>query len=132
MGTRRSSLNILRFYLYRLAEKLLEKETLSLPDIVDTLGQRPYPIKETLKDYLQELRDRQEQDDEIAEEEKKANEAKMAAIEDTKFDPDAEEPPAEDAPESEKQKSDDSADAAAAGEDKKPSDSNDSNEEEKK
>ena len=51
MGTRKV-FNIFCFYLYRLAEKLLEKETLSLPDIVDTLGQRPFAIKDTLKDYL--------------------------------------------------------------------------------
>jgi len=29
----------------KLAEKLLEKETLSLPDIVDILGPRPFPQK---------------------------------------------------------------------------------------
>jgi len=29
----------------KLAEKLLEKETLSLPDIVDTLGPRPFEQK---------------------------------------------------------------------------------------
>jgi hypothetical protein len=31
-----------------LADELLKKETLSLPDIVDILGQRPFPIKETV------------------------------------------------------------------------------------
>lgn len=30
----------------RLAEVLLEKETISLPDIVDTLGPRPFPAKQ--------------------------------------------------------------------------------------
>ena len=29
-----------------------------MPDIVDVLGQRPYPLKATLLEYLQELRDR--------------------------------------------------------------------------
>jgi len=43
----------------QLAERLLAKETLSLPDIVDVLGPRPYPIKESVKDYLEELRARQ-------------------------------------------------------------------------
>lgn len=38
---------------------LLEKETLSLPDIVDTLGQRPFPLKKNLLDYLHELRGRE-------------------------------------------------------------------------
>jgi len=36
----------------------LAKETLALPDIVDILGSRPYPLKESLLEYLQELRDR--------------------------------------------------------------------------
>lgn len=42
----------------RLGEELLKKETLSLPDIVEILGQRPYPMKDTLLEYLQELKDR--------------------------------------------------------------------------
>ena len=44
--------------LFRLGETLLEKETLALPDIVECLGQRPYPLKETLLEYLHELRER--------------------------------------------------------------------------
>ena len=46
------------FYNHRLAEKLLEKETLSLPDIVDILGPRPFAHKKNLLDYLEELRGR--------------------------------------------------------------------------
>ena len=70
---------ILYLYLFlmfcRLAEELLEKETLSLPDIVDILGPRPYPIKESIMEYMSELRTRKEQEDEIlAAEEKKAEE----------------------------------------------------------
>mmetsp|Transcript_29901 Transcript_29901/g.45733 ORF Transcript_29901/g.45733 Transcript_29901/m.45733 type:complete len:106 (+) Transcript_29901:2135-2452(+) len=41
-----------------LAERLLEKETISLPDIVDVLGPRPFPQKAQLDDYLLELRER--------------------------------------------------------------------------
>lgn len=41
-----------------LGKRLLEKETIALPDIVDTLGQRPFPLKDSLKEYLQELRER--------------------------------------------------------------------------
>lgn len=37
---------------FRLAEQLLEKETLSLPDIVEILGPRPFEMKESLKEYL--------------------------------------------------------------------------------
>lgn len=42
----------------KLAERLLEKETLSLPDIVEVLGPRPFAMKDTLKEYLTELKDR--------------------------------------------------------------------------
>jgi len=72
-----------------LAEKLLEKETLSLPDIVDTLGDRPYPIKESVIEYLQELRQREEKSGELSEQEKLVEEKLKKAVEDTKFDPDA-------------------------------------------
>jgi len=37
---------------------LLENETLSLPDIVEVMGPRPFPLKESVQDYLQELKDR--------------------------------------------------------------------------
>jgi len=46
----------------RLAEKLLEEETLSLPDIVDILGDRPFPVKDSVIEYLQELRARKSQE----------------------------------------------------------------------
>jgi hypothetical protein len=42
---------------------LLTKETLALPDIVDCLGQRPYPLKESLLEYLEELRERKVEED---------------------------------------------------------------------
>ena len=41
-----------------LAEALLAKETLSLPDIVEILGPRPYPLKESIAQYLEELKER--------------------------------------------------------------------------
>lgn len=88
----------------RLAEKLLEKETISLPDIVDILGPRPWPVKESVLEYLQELRDRKDTVDvEIAEEDRIAQEKRKAAVENTKFDPDAEDN-AEDKEESEEKK----------------------------
>lgn len=69
-----------------LAEELLAKETLSLPDIVDILGPRPYPVKESVMEYLQELRARKVVVDENTEAE---DEKKKAALQSTKFDPDA-------------------------------------------
>lgn len=38
-----------------MAELLLEKETINLPMIIKVLGERPYPMKESLKDYLSEI-----------------------------------------------------------------------------
>jgi hypothetical protein len=69
------------------------KETLALPDIVDVLGQRPYPLKETLLEYLQELRDRgtEEKAAETAKQEAEASATEVeekAKIEDDKADKD--------------------------------------------
>jgi len=46
-----------------LAERLLENETLSLPDIVEIMGERPFPMKESVVEYLQELKARKEVDE---------------------------------------------------------------------
>merc|ERR1719230_2323567 len=60
----------------QLAERLLEKETIALPDIVEVLGPRPYPQKKELMDYLEELKERR-----IEEEEKAAQAAAEAESE---------------------------------------------------
>lgn len=62
-----------------MAERLLEKETIALPDIVEVLGPRPYPQKKELLDYLEELKERalgeaEEQDAAAAEAEAKEKE----------------------------------------------------------
>mmetsp|Transcript_18256 Transcript_18256/g.31235 ORF Transcript_18256/g.31235 Transcript_18256/m.31235 type:complete len:694 (+) Transcript_18256:533-2614(+) len=41
-----------------LAERLLEKETISLTDIVDVLGPRPFEQKKQLTQYLEEMKER--------------------------------------------------------------------------
>lgn len=58
-------------HLRRLAERLLEKETIALPDIVEVLGPRPYPQKKELLDYLEELKERkkEEEDQQVRDEE---------------------------------------------------------------
>ena len=56
-----------------LAERLLEKETIALPDIVEILGPRPFPLKASLLEYLEELKERITEDEEAA---KKAEEEK--------------------------------------------------------
>ena len=50
----------------------MEKETLSLPDIVDTLGQRPFPLKENIQEYLHELRERKATQEPLEEEKSNA------------------------------------------------------------
>ena len=37
---------------YSLAEELLTKETIGLTDLVRVLGDRPFPLKENVKEYL--------------------------------------------------------------------------------
>ena len=49
---------------------------MALPDIVEVLGQRPYPLKASLLEYLEELKDRRVEEDTLAKEaEKKQEEA---------------------------------------------------------
>lgn len=48
-----------------LAQRLLEKETLALPDIVEILGPRPFPLKNSILEYLEELRERDRDDEAI-------------------------------------------------------------------
>jgi len=44
---------------YRLAEALLEKETLDLQAIIEILGERPFPPKSNFKAYLEYKRARE-------------------------------------------------------------------------
>ena len=39
----------------QLADKLIEKETVNLPDIIEILGERPYGMNETMREYLEEM-----------------------------------------------------------------------------
>lgn len=55
--------------LYRLAEELLDKESITLPDIIRVLGDRPFPLKESIREYLHELEERQQKEEEIKESE---------------------------------------------------------------
>jgi hypothetical protein len=41
-----------------LGERLLEKETLNLQDIIEVLGERPYGMSDTMREYLEELQKR--------------------------------------------------------------------------
>jgi len=58
-------LNTKKDKLEELAVRLLEKETLALPDIVEILGPRPFPMKANILDYLDELRERDREDEQI-------------------------------------------------------------------
>ena len=41
---------------------LLEKESINLPQIMKVLGERPYPLKESIREYLDELEKRQQEE----------------------------------------------------------------------
>ena len=86
-----------------LAERLLEKETIALPDIVEVLGPRPYPQKKELMDYLEELKERR-----IEEEEKAAQAAMDAESEEKK--------PEDEGEDGEQKKNEDEADKDASKE----------------
>ena len=47
-----------------LAEELLVHESMNLPKIIKVLGDRPFPMKDSVKEYLQELETREKQDQE--------------------------------------------------------------------
>jgi hypothetical protein len=49
-----------------LAEELLAKEQITLPDLVRILGERPFPLKESVREYLQELEERKLKDEQAA------------------------------------------------------------------
>lgn len=42
-------------FIEKLAERLLQNEVLNLPDIVEIMGPRPFPMKESVQEYLREL-----------------------------------------------------------------------------
>jgi len=50
-----------------LAKTLLDKEVVSLPDLIRILGDRPYPMKENIREYLEEIRERQQEEVDAAE-----------------------------------------------------------------
>ena len=59
--------SIINIISYSLAEELLAKESIGLPDIIRILGDRPYPMKETVREYLQEMLDRKDKEDKAEE-----------------------------------------------------------------
>lgn len=48
-------------HIKNLAEALLQKETLDITDIIEVLGQRPFPFGDSLTDYLKEIENRKEE-----------------------------------------------------------------------
>jgi hypothetical protein len=53
---------------------LLAKESINLPQIIKVLGERPFPMKESLKEYLHELETRQKTEEERAKKEREERE----------------------------------------------------------
>ena len=44
---------------------LLEKETVNLPQIIEVLGERPFEMKESIKEYLSEIKQREQEQKEV-------------------------------------------------------------------
>merc|ERR1712194_178845 len=65
-----------------LAEELLEKESINLPAIINIIGERPFPMKESLREYLTELTERER----AAEEEKVKKQMEEEAKEEAEAD----------------------------------------------
>ncbi len=65
-----------------MAEKLLEKETIDLSDIIDCLGDRPFPLEEFMKEYLDQINLRKIQEE--VERKKKAEVEKQKEEEEIK------------------------------------------------
>jgi uncharacterized membrane protein YukC len=59
-----------------LATRLLSQEVITLPDLIEVLGERPFPMKESLREYLTELNKWKEETPEDLANEKKAEELK--------------------------------------------------------
>jgi AFG3 family protein len=47
----------------RLAKRLLKQEVITLPDIIEEIGERPFPMKENIREYLQEMTSRKEEEE---------------------------------------------------------------------
>ena len=48
---------------FSLGNELLSKETIGLPEIIEILGERPFGMSATMKDYLKEMEKRKTQED---------------------------------------------------------------------
>ena len=55
--------------MFSLAERLLDKESINLPEIISVIGDRPFPMKESIKNYLSEMRAREQNEAKKKEEE---------------------------------------------------------------
>lgn len=44
--------------IYSLGDELLAKETIGLPEIIKILGERPFGMSDTMKEYLKEMEKR--------------------------------------------------------------------------
>ncbi len=51
--------------LTKLSDKLLEKETLDILEIIDILGTRPYPLPENIEHYINEVKLKEKEKKEV-------------------------------------------------------------------
>lgn len=65
-----------------MAERLLEKESINLPEIIEVIGERPFENSPAIKNYLFEMRERIVKE-EAEKAQKEAEEEAAAAVPDT-------------------------------------------------
>ena len=51
--------------LTKLSDRLLEKETLDILEIIDILGKRPYPLPENIEHYINEVKLKEKEKKEV-------------------------------------------------------------------
>lgn len=52
-----------RTLIENLAKRLLAQEVVTLPDLIEILGERPWPMKENLREYLEEIKERKKEEE---------------------------------------------------------------------
>lgn len=48
----------------KLSEVLLQKETIDIIEIVDTIGERPFPLPKSISNYIEEIKKKRQEDEE--------------------------------------------------------------------
>ncbi len=72
----------------KLAVALLEKENLDLLDIIELIGERPFPPNETMIEYMKQVQERHEREAELKKEKELEKKSEVESKEESKEDED--------------------------------------------